>query len=142
MTNVIILVIYLISLVVLFFFDLKYKTVPLAVSVPVFFIAFIYDVFQPNRWTLLVGGLVGFLFMGLLYVLSGRQFGSGDVTVAVIVGLMVGFPAIIYTLAIAWILGGLVAGILLKLKKPVKFIPMASMMAVATAISLFWLSAS
>jgi leader peptidase (prepilin peptidase)/N-methyltransferase len=63
------------------------------------------------------GGTLGFGLLFLLAVLSPRSMGMGDVKLVVFLGLVVGFPAIVIVLFLSFVLGGLIAGILLGLKK-------------------------
>lgn len=80
----------------------------------------------PGLWSALLGGIVGFGFMYVVYLLSkpfvrimGRRrgksidevpFGSGDVTLAIFIGLVTGFPDVIFALVIG-ILAGVVGAI-------------------------------
>lgn len=63
-------------------------------------------------WLALVGGLVGFVFFFLAYLLGQRLFGPGalgfgDVTLATMMGLMLGFQRIFFALVLGILLAGL-----------------------------------
>jgi len=68
-------------------------------------------------WSYLGGAGLGFGVLFLIAILAPGSMGMGDVKMIVFLGLAVGFPEIIIVLFIAFILGGLVSGILLALKK-------------------------
>jgi len=70
-----------------------------------------------DPWMTLTGGLLGFAVLFLIAVLAPGAMGMGDVKLVVFLGFVVGFPEIILALFLAFISGGLVAGILLVLKK-------------------------
>lgn len=79
----------------------------------------------------LLGGGVGFLFMLLLYLVTGGGMGAGDVKLATVVGLFSGFPAILVALFAASIAGGVVAAALLITriqgrKDPIPYAPFIS----------------
>jgi len=75
----------------------------------------------PGLWFALLGGLVGFGFMYVVYLLSkpfvklmarrrGRSikevpFGGGDVTLSIFIGLVTGFPGVIFALVIGIVVG-------------------------------------
>jgi prepilin signal peptidase PulO-like enzyme (type II secretory pathway) len=64
----------------------------------------------------LLGGVIGFILLFLVAILSRGGMAFGDVKLAALMGLMTGFPNIIVALFIGIIGGGLVAGILLLAK--------------------------
>jgi len=68
-------------------------------------------------WSYLGGAGLGFGVLFLIAILAPGSMGMGDVKMIIFLGLTVGFPEIIIVLFTAFILGGLVSGILLALKK-------------------------
>lgn len=65
-----------------------------------------------SPWLALAGGLVGFMFFYLAYLLGKRLFGPGalgfgDVTLATMMGLMLGFQRIFFALVLGILLAGL-----------------------------------
>lgn len=63
---------------------------------------------------LLLGGLIGLIVIGGLYLLTGRKgIGEGDIYLGVIVGLTVGSPVVWLSLGTAFVSGGLAAALLL-----------------------------
>lgn len=75
------------------------------------------EILQTKEWPidLLLGGLLGFIIIGLIVFLTGGM-GEGDIEIAALCGLMVGIKGILLTLFIAFVLGGLVGVIILALK--------------------------
>ena len=88
----------------------------------------------------LKGGGIGLAAMLLLALLYRGGIGFGDVKMAGLMGIMVGFPSIIVALLLAIIGGGLVAGILLalKIKGRKEAIPFGPFLSLATAVTLLW----
>lgn len=68
-------------------------------------------------WNHLVGGGLGFVTLLLIALIASGAMGMGDVKLGLFMGLILGFPDIILAYLIAFITGGLIAGILLLLKK-------------------------
>jgi leader peptidase (prepilin peptidase)/N-methyltransferase len=87
-----------------------------------------------------IGGAVGFGLALLVVVLSRGGMGWGDVKMAALIGLVVGFPLVFFTLIMAAILGGIVAVVLLLLrkKKRKETIPFGPALSVAAIITLIW----
>jgi leader peptidase (prepilin peptidase) / N-methyltransferase len=94
----------------------------------------------PGIVSALIGGGVGFGITLLVIVASRGGMGFGDAKLAGLIGLVIGFPMIFFTLITAAILGGIVAGVLLALKKKRRkqAIPFGPMLSVATIITLLW----
>jgi leader peptidase (prepilin peptidase)/N-methyltransferase len=87
-----------------------------------------------------IGGAVGFGLSLLVVLLSRGGMGWGDVKMAALIGLVIGFPLVFFTLILAAILGGLVAVILLLLKKKRRkeAIPFGPALSVATIVTIIW----
>lgn len=64
-----------------------------------------------------VGGLLGFFAMLVIYLLSRGGMGEGDVKLGALAGLATGFPQMIVTLLMSFISGGIVAFLLLLLRR-------------------------
>ncbi len=63
----------------------------------------------PSPWQALLGGLIGFgLFLVIAFIGRGAM-GAGDVKLAGLIGLMVGYPNVIPALVIGIVLGGAAA---------------------------------
>jgi len=68
-------------------------------------------------WMMLLGGAVGFIVLLLISLVAPGAMGMGDVKLVLFLGIIIGYPKIIITLFLAFVLGGLIAGVLLALKK-------------------------
>ena len=158
--------IYACLLTIIFFIDLENQLVLDKVTYPGMVIVFVFSFFWPGVQEVsglgggaisqavgslageavaqaaisLLGGVLGLLVMALIVIVSRGGMGWGDVKMAALIGLMVGFPLVIEALLLSWISGGVVAAILLalKLKGTKDRIPSATFMAVATMVTLLW----
>jgi len=88
----------------------------------------------------LAGGAIGLAAMALPFILYRRGMGMGDVKLGALVGLMTGFPLVFVAILLSWIVGGVVAAILLALKiKGLKDpIPSATFLASSAMVTLLW----
>ncbi|WP_346888060.1 prepilin peptidase [Clostridium sp. UBA1056] len=84
-----------------------------------------------------IGGLIGFGVIGLIYLLTGGM-GIGDIEIAVLCGLFLGWKLEIYFLLISFIIGGTIAVTLIALKKKSKneYIPLGPSLAIGAYIVL------
>ena len=104
----------------------------------------IIDVSLPWPWLGIVngviGGAIGFVFLLIPALIYLGGMGWGDVKMAALIGLVVGFPLVLVALLMGVILGGLVAGILLllKIKNRKEAIPFGPFLSLATIATLLW----
>jgi len=105
--------------------DLEHRLIPHAVVVPAAFVLGVIGILDPSRGVvkILAGGLAGAVSFYLLYLLGGVfaramsrarkdpinevAFGFGDVTLAGLIGLIVGWPAVVLALLIGILAAGL-----------------------------------
>lgn len=98
-------------LIVVFVYDIKTQTVPevfvwIALILS-FFGGWYFGGFQIV--SMLLGGLVGGGFLALLvYISKEKWMGAGDIKIGLILGFLTGYPAVLFTLFIAFILGSIV----------------------------------
>ena len=132
------------GLIVIFFTDLKYGIIPDKVIYPAVAIASLFLIANhqspvANRVFSAIGAFLFFLLIFL--VTRGRGMGFGDVKLAFLIGLILGFPKIVVSLYVAFLTGALVS-IILILGKKKKFkgstIPFGPFLAIGTLIALFW----
>lgn len=71
----------------------------------------------PAPWEMLLGGVVGFGVFLLLAIIGRGALGMGDVKLAGVIGMMVGYPGVMTALIIGALLGGLAALVLLISRK-------------------------
>ncbi len=90
---------------------------------------------------LLISGAIGFLFFGVQYWLSrGEWIGGGDMRLGAFMGVALGWQKLLAALAIGYIIGAIVAVILL-LKKQTSWkgkLPLGVFLSSSALISLFW----
>ena len=68
--------------------------------------------------TSILGGLVGLGIIGIIWALTrGKAMGAGDIEIAAVLGLWLGFPKIITGLWFAFVIGGIYGAYLLLIKK-------------------------
>ncbi len=111
--------IYSALLIVIAFIDLEHHKVLNQLVFPAIWFSLIMVplLHFEDFWSYLAAGLVGFAALFLISVIRPGAMGMGDVKLVIFLGLITGFPDIILLLFMAFVLGGLIAGILLLLKK-------------------------
>lgn len=129
-------------LTIILVIDLERGLILNKVVYPAIAIALIIAAFTPDPGIVagLIGGGFGLVVMLLLALLYRGGIGWGDVKMAGLVGVMLGFPRILVALLLAVVGGGLIAGILLALKvrgrkEAIAFGPFLSL---ATMFTLLW----
>jgi leader peptidase (prepilin peptidase)/N-methyltransferase len=95
---------------------------------------------KPTILSGIIGGAVGLSFFLLVFFITPRGMGMGDVKLAGLIGLVVGWPMVIVALLIGILIGGLAALVLLslRLKGRKDVIPYGTFLAIGPIITLFW----
>ncbi len=91
--------------------DLEKRLVPdrlLLVALPIVLVLNLL-VQQPAILSSLLGGLFGLALFGLIHTIRPQGMGLGDVKLAGLIGLMVGFPDVVFALLLGIIAGGIAA---------------------------------
>jgi leader peptidase (prepilin peptidase)/N-methyltransferase len=98
------------------------------------------SVFVPALGSAAIGGVVGFVLLLIPALISRGGMGWGDVKLAGLIGLVAGFPLVLVAMFLAIVSGGLVAAILLLLRKRGRkeAIPFGPFLAVAAIVTLLW----
>ena len=146
--------IYTCLLIIIFVIDLENQLVLDKITYPSMALALAFSFFRPGLegigWlpgealgriaSSLTGGALGLVVMALIVIISRGGMGWGDVKMAALVGLMTGYPLVIVAILMSWIMGGVVASILLalKIKKPKDLIPSATFLATSAMVTLLW----
>ncbi len=86
------------------------------------------------------GGLAGALLLFLVVLLSRGGMGMGDVVLAGLLGLMVGFPLVFIALFVGIVAGGLVAAVLLITRRKGRkdMLPFGPFLCVGGLVTLLW----
>ncbi|MFH0814661.1 MAG: prepilin peptidase [Candidatus Falkowbacteria bacterium] len=136
-------------LVVIFTSDIRYYLILDEVMIPgIFFVFFVKlwlgyenNILLHELKYLLVSGAIGFLFFGVQYWLSsGKWIGGGDMRLGAFMGVALGWQKLLAALAIGYIIGAIVAVILL-LKKQTSWkskLPLGVFLSSSSIIALFW----
>jgi len=124
-------------LIIIFVYDLKHYIIPNKVVFPAIILSFFYSIFIGSFLNFLLAalGASGF-FLALVLVSKGRWMGMGDVKLAFLMGLILGWPNILAALFLAF-LSGAVVGVALIIfgKKGLKSqIPFGPFLAGATVL--------
>jgi leader peptidase (prepilin peptidase)/N-methyltransferase len=87
-----------------------------------------------------IGAVVGLGISLVIVLVSRGGMGWGDVKMAALIGLVIGFPLVFFTLILAAIMGGVVAVIMVLIKKKGRkeAIPFGPALSVATLVTLIW----
>lgn len=129
-------------LIIIFIFDFKYLLVADKIVVPSIFISFLLNLIVKMSWqNLLLGAIIGSSFFLIQYLISkGEWIGSGDIYIGALMGVMLGFKNVILALILAYIIGSIVALLLVAFKKEgwKSKIPLGPFLAIGTIISLFF----
>ncbi|MFC2018559.1 prepilin peptidase [Chloroflexota bacterium] len=125
--------------------DLETKRILNRIVYPSILVVLLLNIFlvRPGIFYGVAGATCGFIILLLLAIISRGGMGWGDVKMAALIGLIVGFPLVFLALLMAAVIGGLVAGclLLLKVKRRGEAIPFGPFLSLATMITLFWGSA-
>jgi len=126
-------------LIAIFVSDFRYQTIPDKIVYPAILISFLY----PIPYTLYpipaALGAASF-FLALVLITRGKGMGLGDVKLAGLMGLVLGWPKIIIALYLAFLTGA-IAGVILVLIGKKRFgehIPFGPFLVGATWISILW----
>ncbi len=130
-------------LITLFVYDLKYYIIPDKVLLPAICVTFILRIFLnfSSFPGFISATLVSAGFFLLIFLVSkGRWMGFGDVKLAVLMGLLLGWPNVLVALFLAFFFGAIIGTIMMIFKgKNLKSeMPFAPFLIAGTFIALFW----
>ncbi len=140
------------SFIVIFFTDLKYGIIPDKIVYSSTVISFLYLIpfgfaqGELNTKYLILGSLLSGLgafgfFLALFLITKGKGMGFGDVKLAFLIGIILGFPKIIVAFYLAFLTGALVGSILIiwgKKKLKGGTIPFGPFLIIGAVLSLFF----
>lgn len=131
-------------LLIVFFIDLKYGIIPLYVVLATSAIVLLFaGIGSPSSVVnLLLSGIGASLFFLLLFIgTKGRGMGFGDVVFAFLMGVLLGYPAIILAIYLAFLTGAGISLILIlwgKKKLSGGTIPFGPFLVAGTYLCLLW----
>ncbi|MDO8461066.1 MAG: prepilin peptidase [bacterium] len=139
------------SFIAIFFIDLKHGIIPDKIVYPAVIISLLYiilNTYYPLRseasliLPYFLSAVGAFLFFLLIFLATrGRGMGFGDVKLSFLMGLVLGFPAIVIALYSAFLTGAIASIILVVLGKkkiPGGTIPFGPFLVIGTFIALFF----
>ena len=139
--------IYACIFLVIFVIDLEHGLILDIVVYPGMVLAFIFSFFWPELgWpslgvlSALLGGAIGFGLMLLPYLISRGGMGGGDVKLAGLIGLAIGFPHVLIALLMAIIVAGVLAIALIVSRRRTRkqTIPFGPFLAAAAMVTVVW----
>mgnify|MGYP001034950325 CR=1 FL=1 len=136
--------------IVVLVIDLEHGLILNKVIYPGMAVALLLALFLPQPWltqwmvpgvvNAAMGGGIGFVLFLLIAIISRGGMGWGDVKLAALIGLAAGFPLVFIALIMGAILGGVVAIVLVvvKRRKRKETIPFGPFLSLAAMITLLW----
>jgi leader peptidase (prepilin peptidase)/N-methyltransferase len=96
--------------------------------------------FLANLFDSLIGGILAFVFLLLIVIVSRGGMGLGDVKLAAMIGFMTAFPVVILALFLGIISGGIVAAVLLitRRKQRKDTVPFGPFLCFGALLALLW----
>jgi len=142
-------------LIVIFVYDLKHFIIPDKIIYPAILVVFLYRLFELlkfghwdliGNWKLEIGNFLGAafgtagFFLFIVLVSRGKWMGVGDIKLAFLMGLFLGFPNILIALFFAFLIGAIIGvGLILAKRKTLKSeVPFGPFLVTGTFIALFW----
>lgn len=136
------------SLIAILFIDLRHKIIPdiivfPAILVSIFSVSIFSTIFnvQPSIFNSFLSAFgSSAFFLALFLITRGRGMGFGDVKLAFLMGLFLGFPKIVVALYVAFLTGAFVSLILIVRRKVglKSAIPFGPFLVIGTLVALFW----
>ncbi len=146
-------------LIVIFVYDLKYYIIPNKVIYPAIIMALGFNLFNDlisndnfqliSQFTihnsqfvdnLFAAIIASGFFLSVVIITKGKGMGGGDVKLAFLMGLILGWPLIIFSVFLAFISGSIIGTymILTGKKKMKSMIPFGPFLIFGTFVGLFW----
>ncbi len=121
--------------IIIFVYDLKHYIIPDKVVFPAIGIALIFNFLN----ILSAVGAAGFFFL-IVLISRGKGMGIGDIKLAFLMGLFLGWPNIIVALFLAIFLGAIMGiGLIISGKKTLKSeVPFGPFLTIGVFLALFW----
>jgi leader peptidase (prepilin peptidase)/N-methyltransferase len=96
--------------------------------------------FVPYLSRAAIGFAIGLLLFLLIVILSRGGMGLGDVKMAALMGIMLGYPSVLVAIFLGIMAGGIVAIVLLAARKKGRkqAIPFGPFLALGTMLALIW----
>ena len=130
-------------LIIIFVYDLKYYIIPDKIIYPAIVIAFRYTLRDPASLMkpgLTAAFLASAFFLIIVILSRGKWMGIGDIKLAFLIGLILGWPKILPALFLAFLIGAIIGiGLIVAGKKTLKSeVPFGPFLVTGTFLALFW----
>ena len=133
-------------LVIIFVYDLKHYIIPDKVIYPAIIFALIFNFFTHQKFgggfnnTILSAFGAAAFFLTIVLISRGKWMRIGDIKLAFLMGLFLGWPKILVALFFAFFTGAIIGiGLILAKKKKLKSeVPFGPFLVTGTFIALFW----
>jgi len=134
-------------LIIIFVYDLKHYIIPDKIIYPAIVVAFLYQLFRilnfefnPLLYALLSAIIASGFFLLIVLISRGKWMGVGDIKLAFLMGLILGWPNILTALFLAFFIGAIIGvGLIAGNKKTLKSeLPFGPFLVTGTFIALFW----
>lgn len=127
-------------LIIIFVYDLKHFIIPDKIIYPAIGIVCLYNIYQLaiNNFLSAFGATA--FFLAIVLISRGKWMGIGDIKLAFLIGLFLGWPNILVALFLSFFIGSLIgAGLIISGKKTLKSeVPFGPFLVTGTFIALFW----
>lgn len=122
-------------LIIIFVYDLKHYLIPDKIVYPAIAVALIFNYYS----ILSAFGAASFFFL-IVLISRGQWMGRGDIKLAFLMGLFLGWPKIIVAIFLAVFLGAIIGiGLIISGKKTLKSeVPFGPFLVTGTFLALFW----
>ena len=131
-------------LIIIFVYDFKHYIIPDKVIYPAIVIAFIYNLITGYRlpvtgYLLAAFAAAGF-FLFIVLISRGKWMGVGDIKLAFLIGLLLGWPNTLLALFLAFLIGAIIGlGLIILKKKTIKSeLPFGPFLILGIYIAFFW----
>lgn len=127
-------------LIIIFIYDLKHYIIPDKVIYPAIGIALIFALIHSLKLDLLLSALAAAVFFAAILLISrGKWMGAGDIKLAFLMGLVLGWPNILVALFLAFLTGAIIGVALIVFgRKTLKSeVPFGPFLVAGTFLALF-----
>lgn len=136
--------------IVIFVYDLKHCIIPDKIIYPAIVITLGFNLFSIIHYSLFIiqstfnflfpAFLASGFFYAIIIITKGKGMGGGDVKLAFLMGLLLGWPVILLSLFLSFIFGSIVGICLILIGKKTmgSIIPFGPFLIIGTFIGLFW----
>ncbi len=133
--------------IIIFIFDLKHYIIPDKAVYPAIAIASVYQLiamyclsFINNQLAFLSALGAGIFFLAIVLISRGKGMGVGDIKLAFLMGLFLGFPNILVALFSAFVIGAIIGVVLILISKKTfkSQVPFGPFLIIGTFLAFFW----